>query len=185
MTSRTALLSVLIALAAGSFTASLVSASEALPPQVSGQGLFERAPFAGVHCSPLGTYRLEVTPVGGAPELPDVELAVSGPEGQEQRLRGVRGNGFLVSDRGFTVVLAVPESNAREGARISFEMTMPMGDHRYSPVPGRDGWQEADVVLPLCQSGKRRWYATVEGIVAGRLRTARFRLDLAPPALRP
>jgi hypothetical protein len=30
-----------------------------------------------------------------------------------------------------------------EGGRISFEMTMPMGDHRYSLVAGQDGWQEA------------------------------------------
>lgn len=70
---------------------------------------------------------------------------------------------------------------ALEGARISFEMTMPMGDHRYLLVPGQDGWQEAEVILPLCMSGKRRWFATVEGTAAGRLRTARFRLDLAPP----
>ena len=68
-----------------------------------------------------------------------------------------------------------------EGGTIDFEMTMPMGDHRYSLVPGADGWQEAEVVLPLCQSGRRRWYATVEGRVAGRPVTARFRLDLAPP----
>jgi hypothetical protein len=68
-----------------------------------------------------------------------------------------------------------------EGARVSFEMAMPMGDHRYSLVPGVGGWQEADVVLPLCPSGKRRWFATVEGTVAGRPRTARFRLDLEPP----
>ena len=72
-----------------------------------------------------------------------------------------------------------------EGGRIMFEMTMPMGDHRYSLVPGEGGWQEAEVVLPLCKSGKRRWYATVEGAVAGRPRTARFRLDLTPPGLAP
>ena len=30
-----------------------------------------------------------------------------------------------------------------ENGRISFEMTMPMGDHRYALVPGADGWQEA------------------------------------------
>lgn len=68
-----------------------------------------------------------------------------------------------------------------EGGRISFEMTMPMGDHRYTLVPGENEWQEAEVVLPLCRSGSRRWYATVEGTVAGRPRVARFRLDLAPP----
>ena len=35
-----------------------------------------------------------------------------------------------------------------EGGRVSFEMTMPMGDHRYSLVPGEEGWLEAAVVLP-------------------------------------
>jgi len=68
-----------------------------------------------------------------------------------------------------------------EGGRVSFEMEMPMGDHRYVLVQGEDGRQEAEVVLPLCPSGKRRWFATVEGTVAGRPRTARFRLDLAVP----
>jgi hypothetical protein len=74
---------------------------------------------------------------------------------------------------------------ALEGGRISFEMTMPMGDHRYSLVPGDQGWQAAEVVLPLCGSGERRWYATVEGTAAGRPRAARFRLDLTPPGQAP
>jgi hypothetical protein len=68
-----------------------------------------------------------------------------------------------------------------ESGRISFEMTMPMGDHRYSLIPADEEWQTADVLLPLCSSGTRRWFATVEGTVAGRPRTARFRLDLAVP----
>jgi hypothetical protein len=37
---------------------------------------------------------------------------------------------------------------ALEGGRVSFEMVMPMGDHRYALVPGGEGWQEAAVVLP-------------------------------------
>jgi hypothetical protein len=37
---------------------------------------------------------------------------------------------------------------ALEGGRVSFEMTMPMGDHRYALVPGEEGWLEAAVVLP-------------------------------------
>jgi hypothetical protein len=37
---------------------------------------------------------------------------------------------------------------ALENGRISFEMVMPMGDHRYSLVSGDDGWHEAAVVLP-------------------------------------
>lgn len=70
---------------------------------------------------------------------------------------------------------------ALEEGRISFEMSMPMGDHRYTLVPGADGWHEAEVVLPLCKSGKRRWFATVEGTASGKPRTALFRLDLTPP----
>jgi len=37
---------------------------------------------------------------------------------------------------------------AIEAGRVSFEMAMPMGDHRYTLVPGEAGWQEAAVVLP-------------------------------------
>lgn len=68
-----------------------------------------------------------------------------------------------------------------EGGRISFEMTMPMGEHRYALVPRADGWHEAAVVLPMCASGNPRWYATVEGTVAGRAVRARYRLELARP----
>lgn len=71
---------------------------------------------------------------------------------------------------------------ALSDVHISFEMTMPMGDHRPTLRPGPDGWYEGEVVLPLCASGKRRWYATVEGTTAGRPFAARFRLDLSPPS---
>lgn len=74
---------------------------------------------------------------------------------------------------------------AFESGRVSFEMTMPMGDHRYTLVPGAEGWHEAEVVLPLCKSGKRTWFATIEGTVAGKPRTARFQLDLTPPSSPP
>jgi hypothetical protein len=74
---------------------------------------------------------------------------------------------------------------ALEGGRISFEMSMPMGDHRHALVPAADGWNEAQAALPLCGSGKRRWFATVEGTVAGKPRTALFRLDLTKPGATP
>jgi hypothetical protein len=79
-----------------------------------------------------------------------------------------------VESRGLPVVL--------EGGRISFEMTMPMGDHRYALARGDGEWQEAEVVLPFCMSGDPRWYALVEGVVAGRPVIARFRLDLTKPS---
>ena len=65
---------------------------------------------------------------------------------------------------------------------LSFEMAMPMGDHRYALVGGEDGWQVAEVLLPMCKSGKRTWFATLEGNVAGQPRTARFRIDLTSAA---
>lgn len=65
---------------------------------------------------------------------------------------------------------------------LSFEMAMPMGDHRYALVGGEDGWHVAEVLLPMCKSGKRTWFATLEGNVAGQARTARFRIDLTPAA---
>jgi hypothetical protein len=72
-----------------------------------------------------------------------------------------------------------------DDGRLTFEMAMPMGDHRYRLVPAGDGWHEAEAVLPSCPSGKRRWFATFDGTIAGGERTARFRVDLAPAAPRP
>lgn len=72
-----------------------------------------------------------------------------------------------------------------EGGRISFEMTMPMGNHRYTLVAGEGGWQEAEVVLPFCKSGNPRWHALVEGTVGGRPFAARFRVDLTRPGAAP
>jgi len=74
------------------------------------------------------------------------------------------------------------EPPALEDARVSFEMTMPMGDHRYRLVPGSGGWHEAEVVLPFCASGNPRWYAIVQATVNGKPSTARFRLDLVRPS---
>jgi hypothetical protein len=68
---------------------------------------------------------------------------------------------------------------------LIFEMTMPMGDHNYRLIPAADGWQEAEVVLPACQSGNRRWYATVEGTAGGLRRSARFQFDLTPASSPP
>lgn len=66
-------------------------------------------------------------------------------------------------------------------AAVSFTMTMPMGDHHYGLVMAADGWQEAEAVLPLCPSGKRRWFGRLDFRLAGQARSARFALDLAAP----
>ena len=65
-------------------------------------------------------------------------------------------------------------------AHLIFEMTMPMGNHNYRLIPAAGGGLEAEVVLPSCQSGNRRWSATVEGTVGGLRRSARFQFDLTP-----
>lgn len=69
-----------------------------------------------------------------------------------------------------------------ENGRISFEMVMPMGDHRYTLSRAADGGYEAEVVLPFCQSGNPRWFAIVEGTVGGRTLSARFTLALSRPS---
>lgn len=67
------------------------------------------------------------------------------------------------------------------GAVLSFTMTMPMGDHRYELAPAGAGWQQAEAVLPLCPSGKRRWFGRLDFTLEGQARSARFAFDLQPP----
>ena len=134
--------------------------------------------------SPAGTAPAAVKPASGDDDVPDVTLAAATVD--------AGGVGITLSlSPNPPVAFAKTRVRVRaqaggsvvplEGGKVSFEMTMPMGDHRYSLVRGGDGWQKAEVVLPRCMSGNRRWYAIVEGTVAGQPRTARFRLDLAPP----
>lgn len=135
------------------------------------------------------------TPAAGSPAapaaapvdpatLPDVTLADASVDLGDVRL-------VLSADR---PVVAFAKSRFRVRAekdgsampigdgRLSFEMAMPMGDHRYSLVGGEDGWHIVEAVLPMCKSGKRTWFATLEGSVAGQPRTARWRVDLTPAA---
>ena len=125
-----------------------------------------------------------VAPAAGDDVLPDVTLTAATADAGEVRITLSVTPNPPVALATFRVRARADANGAPaalEGGRVSFEMTMPMGDHRYSLVPGDDGWQEAEVILPRCMSGKRRWYATVEGTIAGQVRSARFRLDLAPP----
>ena len=71
---------------------------------------------------------------------------------------------------------------ALEGGRVSFEMTMPMGDHRYSLVPG-DGRMAGSRGRPpdSVRAGSGAGTRPSRGPSPDRPRTARFRLDLAPP----
>ena len=119
--------------------------------------------------------------------LPDATLADASVDLGDVRL-------VLSADR---PVVAFAESRFRVRAEkdgsavpigdghLSFEMAMPMGDHRYALVGDEDGWHVAEVVLPMCKSGNRTWFATLEGTVAGTPRTARWRVDLTPAAEAP
>jgi hypothetical protein len=72
---------------------------------------------------------------------------------------------------------------AVEDAAVSFTMKMDMGMHRYALVPGpQDGWLQAELVLPACPSGNRRWYGNLTFAVSGRPLRTSFQLDLEPRA---
>jgi hypothetical protein len=68
---------------------------------------------------------------------------------------------------------------------VSFTMTMPMGDHRHALVAAPVGWHEAVAALPLCPSGNRRWFGTLDFTLEGRARSVRFAFDLEPPSATP
>lgn len=72
-----------------------------------------------------------------------------------------------------------------DGAVLSFTMTMPMGEHRHPLAAAPGGWQEALAALPLCPSGKRRWFGTLDFTLEGRPRSLRFAFDLQPPPAPP
>jgi hypothetical protein len=72
-----------------------------------------------------------------------------------------------------------------DGAVLSFTMTMPMGEHRHPLVATPGGGQEAFAALPLCPSGKRRWFGTLDFTLDGRPRSLRFAFDLQPPSAPP
>ena len=119
-----------------------------------------------------------------APSMPDVTLADGSVDAGGVRLVLSVTRPVVAFEKARWRVRA--EANGApamiEEGRISFEMTMPMGENRYSLVAADGGWQEAEVVLPMCGSGERTWFAIVEGMVAGRPVAARFRLDLSPAA---
>ena len=125
-----------------------------------------------------------MAPASGGDDLPDVTLAAATADADGVRITLSLSPNPPVAFAKMRVRVRAESGGTPvtlDNGRVWFEMVMPMGDHRYSLVPADQGWQTAEVVLPLCPSGKRRWYATVEGTVAGQPRTARFRLDLAVP----
>jgi len=118
----------------------------------------------------------DVTRADATLDLEDVRITVSaGP----RPLRAFSRNRFRfrAETSGAPVALA--------DAVVSFTMSMPMGDHRHALVPASDGWQDAEAVLPLCPSGKRRWFGRLDFTVGGRARSARFAFDLAAPPRQP
>jgi hypothetical protein len=71
-----------------------------------------------------------------------------------------------------------------QNGRVSYAMSMPMGDHAAPLVADGDGWSQAEIVLPACLEGGR-WLATVTGTVDGQPVTAAFHFELAQVAAAP
>lgn len=67
-----------------------------------------------------------------------------------------------------------------DGGQIAFDMSMPMGNHRYALAASDGSARQAEVVLPPCMSGNTEWFATVDAHVKGKPVSARFRFALAP-----
>ena len=108
--------------------------------------------------------------------LPDVTLAPSTAEEGNVRIALALAPNPPVAFAKMRVRVRVESAGSPvplDGGRVSFEMTMPMGDYRYTLAAAQDGSYGAEVVLPMCVSGARRWYATVEGAVAGQPRVDR------------
>ena len=111
---------------------------------------------AGVWCarspSPTASTAPDArAPVAGDDALPDVTLAEGTAEVGEVRITLSLSPNPPVAFATFRVRVRVEANGAPtllENGRVSFEMGMPMGDHRYTLVPGDAGWQEAAVVLP-------------------------------------
>jgi hypothetical protein len=101
--------------------------------------------------SPSSTGPRASAPDAGDDALPDVTLADGTADVGEVRITlSVTPNPPVALAR-FRVRVRAEASGspaAIEAGRVSFEMTMPMGDHHYTLVPGEEGWQEAAVVLP-------------------------------------
>jgi len=119
-------LAVLAVLAAGAWWARSPSPTSATAPDAS-------APAAGDDALPDVTLSESTADVGG------VRITLSVTPNPPVALATFR-------------VRVRAEANgspaAIEAGRVSFEMAMPMGDHRYALAPGNAGWQEAAVVLP-------------------------------------
>jgi hypothetical protein len=92
-----------------------------------------------------------VAPAAGDGALPDVTLAEGTADAGGVRITLSVTPNPPVALATFRVRVRAEASGSPvtiEAGRVSFEMAMPMGDHRYSLVPGGDGWLEAAVVLP-------------------------------------
>jgi hypothetical protein len=101
--------------------------------------------------SPAGTAPAAVKPASGDDDVPDVTLGAARVD--------AGGVGITLSlSPNPPVAFAKTRVRVRaesggapvllDGGKVSFEMVMPMGDHRYSLVAGEEGWLEAAVVLP-------------------------------------
>lgn len=64
---------------------------------------------------------------------------------------------------------------------VKFNMSMDMGRHHYALEPsGEDGWYAINAPIPMCPSGKVRWYGNMEFTIGGVAHVGGFQFDLTP-----
>jgi hypothetical protein len=127
-------MTVLAVLAAGAWWARSLAPSAGPPSPSAGQ-------------TPMASARQ----AGGDDALPDVTLADGSVDaGGVQITLSLSPNPPVAFAKTLVRVRAGANASpaAIENGRVSFEMAMPMGDHRYTLVAGEEGWLEAAVVLP-------------------------------------
>jgi hypothetical protein len=129
------------------------------------------------------------TSAGSAIDLPDLSLGDARLEvdGLVVRVEGTRPIRAFEQNRLLFRFEGTDGSDRPvEEAVVSFTMKMEMGRNRYTLVPSsREGWLQADFVLPACPSGNRRWYGNLTFAVSGRPLRTGFQFDLEPRAAAP
>ena len=101
--------------------------------------------------SPSSAGQRAKAPDAGDDALPDVTLAAGTVDAGDVRITLALAPQPPVAFAKTRVRVRAESGGSRvalQGGMVTFEMTMPMGDHHYTLVPGEEGWQEAAVVLP-------------------------------------
>jgi hypothetical protein len=69
---------------------------------------------------------------------------------------------------------------ALEAGKVKFNMSMDMGRHHYALEAAEDGWYVAKAPIPMCPSGKVRWYGNMDFSIDGAAYVGGFQFDIEP-----